>query len=181
MATVGWVQYSLHSAEKTAVRRTGKMEGVQWSMKLLADRIHDPITVMSSDVCPAGCVGSHQSPAPREINTVEHQLLLAESPSSILPFSPLLPSFLPSYFLYFLPKLHDPQTYTAIPSPSRTGHCFNQSEGEAPGSCFWGLIDGSSFNSLTWSKWLLESLTLWWRRWREAGSAMAKSEAVCLR
>lgn len=118
-------------------------------MKLLADRIHDPITVMSSDVRPAGCVGSHQPPAPREINTVEHQQLLAESlPSFSLS---ILPSFHPSFQS---PTTHDPQTHRAIPSPSRTGHCFNQSEGKAPGSCFWGLIEGSSLNSPTWSKWL---------------------------
>lgn len=28
--------------------------------------------------------------------------------------------------------------------PAGAGHCFNQSEGEAPGSCSWGLMEGSS-------------------------------------
>lgn len=61
---------------------------------------------MSSDVRPAARVGSHQSAAPREINTVEHQPLLAES----------LPSFRPSFLLSHL--LFDPQTRRAVPAPA---------------------------------------------------------------
>lgn len=41
----------------------------------------------------------------------------------------------------------------ASPHPlSGPGHFFNQSEGEAPGSCSSGLMEGSSLNSQTWWK-----------------------------
>ncbi len=118
-------------------------------------------SVMSSEVRPASCAGarlSHQPPVPHETNTGEQQQLLPESTESLG-----CQSLQQEASQELSAKVRSP--YPPCP-PGGAGHCFNQRDGEAQGSCCWGLMQGSSPDmieiSAHWCGTVLLSHTLKW-------------------
>lgn len=103
---------------------------------------------MSSETCPACCTGarlSHQPLVSQETNAGQHQQLLPESTKSLSMLKSVAGSISRG-----IAQGEPPSTHLHPISTSRAGHCLNQSEGEAPGSCSWGVMEGSSLNSQTW-------------------------------